>query len=332
MRRKLLFIAALACCGVTVAHADTAKVDFVKDIQPIFQESCVKCHGPDKHKGDLRLDSKDAAFKGGKDGQVIVAEHADKSDLYRRIILPEGSDDVMPSKGTLLTKKQTDLIKDWINQGAVWPEGAIAKSDEAPAVSPNDVFAALTPTKPTAAETTAIAKLGANGVDVRPVAMNLNWRVASFRSMGSNANDAVIAPLKDIPSLVDLNLGGTKITDAGLQNLSGLTNLMTLHLELTGVTDKGLEHLKHLDHLAYLNLYGTAVTDKGLEELKGLRSLKHLYLWQTKVTADGAADLQKALPEVLISRGWENEPAQKAETKEMDKKDAPPAEKKEAKK
>jgi mono/diheme cytochrome c family protein len=332
IQRKLLLVAVLVSCGISVTRADTAKVDFVKDIAPIFQESCVSCHGPEKHKGDLRLDSKDAAFKGGKDGQVIAPEHADKSDLYRRIILPEGSDDVMPSKGTLLTKKQTDLIKDWINQGAVWPEGAIAKSEEAPAASPNDIFAALTPVKPAASETGAIAKLGASGIDVRPVAMNLSWRAASFRSLGSSANDAAIAPLKDILSLVDLNLGGTKITDAGLQNLAGLTNLITLHLELTGITDKGLAQLKRLDHLAYLNLYGTSVTDKGLEELKGLRSLKHLYLWQTKVTAEGAADLQKAVPGVMISRGWENEPAQKVETKEMDKKDAAPAEKKEAKK
>jgi hypothetical protein len=78
-----------------------------------------------------------------------------------------------------------------------------------------------------------------------------------------------------------------------------------------------------------LNLYGTAVTDKGLEQLQGLASLKHLYLWQTKVTAEGAAALQKALPTLVISRGWENEPAaQKAEEKKADSKEV----KKEAKK
>ncbi|HZV36684.1 MAG TPA: c-type cytochrome domain-containing protein [Verrucomicrobiae bacterium] len=330
----------LACCGGMIARADMAKVDFVKDIQPILQESCVKCHGPEKHKGDLRLDTKEGTFKGGKDGQVIVPEHADKSDLYRRVTLPEGSDDIMPSKGSPLTKKQTDLIKDWINQGATWPEGAIVKAvEEAPTASssPNDIFAGLTPMKPTAAETGAIAKLGSSGIDVRPVAMNLNWRVASFRSMGTNATDAAIAPLKDILDLVDLNLGGTKITDAGLQNIAKLTNLISLHLELTGITDKGLAHLKHLDHLAYLNLYGTSVTDKGLDDLKSLHNLKHLYLWQTKVTAQGAADLQKALPSVAISRGWENEPAAKdAEEKEKkekkETKGSAPAAKKEAKK
>lgn len=318
----------LAVAGSTFTPVQGATVDFVKDIQPILQDSCVKCHGPEKQKGDLRLDSKAAAFKGGKDGQVIIAGQADKSDLYHRVILPDGSDDIMPPKGSPLTKKQTDLIKDWINQGAVWPDGAVAKSEEAtPTV--NSVFAGMTPIKTTSAETSAIAKLSASGIEVRPVAMNLNWRETSFRALGAKANDTAVAPLKDIANLVELNLAGTKITDAGLQNIAGLTNLITLHLELTGITDAGLAHLKNLQHLSYLNLYGTGVTDKGLEQLKELRNLKHLYLWQTKVTANGAADLQKTLPTVMISRGWENEPAAKAEVKTAENK-AP--EKKEAKK
>lgn len=329
MHRNCLTAAAFIWLGAQIG-ASAEPVDFVKEIQPIFQNSCVKCHGAEKQKGDLRLDTKAAAMKGGKDGAVIVPGQADKSDLYRRITLPDGSDDVMPPKGDLLTKKQTDVIKDWINQGAVWPDNAIAKSDEGPAT--NSVFAALTPAKPSAAEAGAISKLNAAGIDVRLVAMGLPWHEVNLRTMGTNATDATIAPLKDVLSLVDLNLAGTKVTDAGLQNLAGLTNLVTLHLELTHVTDAGLASLKRLDNLAYLNLYGTSVTDKGVEQLNGLHHLKHLYLWETKVTADGATNLQKNVPGLMISRGWENEPAaQKPEEKAPEKKDAP-AEKKEAKK
>src|SRR4029079_16322793 len=76
----------------------------------------------------LRLDTKEAAMKGGKDAVSIVAGDAAKSDLYHRITLPKDNDDVMPSKGDLLTKEQTDLIRAWINQGANWPEGVVAKS------------------------------------------------------------------------------------------------------------------------------------------------------------------------------------------------------------
>jgi len=298
------------------------KVDFVKDIQPVFPKSCLQCHGAEKQKGDLRLDTKEVAMKGGKDGVVIVAGQADKSDLYRRVSLPEGSDDIMPNKGDPLTKAQTDLIKDWINQGAVWPEGVVAKAEEPAPVSP---YAELTVFKPASAEAGAVAKLEAAGVTARPVAMNLVWREANFRSLGTNATDATIAPVKDILTLVDLNLGGTKISDAGLQAVAGLTNLVTLHLEHTGVTDAGLAHLKKLKHLAYLNLFDTKVTDHGLEQLKELAGLKRVYLWETKVTTNGTASLQAALPKVMISRGWENEPGAKKEEskKEEPKKDEP---------
>ena len=274
------------------------------------------------------MDSKDAAMKGGKDGVVITPGQADKSDLYRRITLAAGSDDIMPSKGDPLTKAQTDLVRDWINQGAVWPEGAVAKAAEESASETG--FAGLVAIKPIAAEPAAVAKLESAGVAVRPIAMNVNWREANFRNQGTNVTDAMIAPLKDVLTLVDLNLGGTKVSDAGLQTLEGLTNLVNLHLEHTGITDAGLAHLKSFSHLAYLNLYDTPVTDQGLEQLKGLTSLKHLYLWETKVTAQGAGDLQKALPNLQISRGWENEPAAQKE-KEEEKEKAAKDEKKEDK-
>ena len=127
----------LFLCQARTAWA-APNVDFAAQVLPIFEKSCLSCHGPDKHKGDLRLDSKAAAFKGGKDGLVLVSGDAAKSDLYRRITLPDGSDDVMPNKGDLLTKAQTDLIRDWINQGAPWPETALANvPQEKPAREPD---------------------------------------------------------------------------------------------------------------------------------------------------------------------------------------------------
>src|SRR6185295_4968209 len=95
MRKMVLIVVGLVGFGAGEARPQN-KVDFVKDIQPILQKSCIECHGPEKPKGKLRLDSKEAALKGGKDGAVLVPGQADKSELYRRIILPAGDDDVMP--------------------------------------------------------------------------------------------------------------------------------------------------------------------------------------------------------------------------------------------
>ena len=299
--KNLLLTSSLAAFLGTVAASGETKVDFTKEIQPILQQSCVKCHGAEKQKSKLRLDSREAALKGGKGGPSLVPGTADKSDLYRRVILPKGDDDVMPNEGDLLTKAQTDLIRDWINQGAVWPETAVAKSAETPATP----AVKLVEFKPGEAEAAAIAKLESQGTSVRPIAMNVVWKEASFRSQGTNANDAMVAPLKDIATLIDLNLAGTSITDAGLAPLQKLTNLMTLHLEQTKISDAALGHLKGLAQLSYLNLYGTKITDAGLEHLKGLSHLKNLYVWQTQVTSNGVASLKNALPKVVINTGWE---------------------------
>src|SRR5206468_4229821 len=109
MKKFTMILAGLT--GITLAHAQNEKkVDFAKDIRPILRENCLKCHGEEKQKGKLRLDSKEAAFKGGEDGKVIEPGKADKSDLFRRITLAPTHDDFMPNKADPLTKTQIDLI------------------------------------------------------------------------------------------------------------------------------------------------------------------------------------------------------------------------------
>ena len=313
MKIFILALALLVWSGQTAWAA--ANVDFGAQVLPIFEKSCLSCHGPEKHKGGLRLDSKAAAFKGGDDGVVLVAGNAAKSDLYRRITLPEGSDDVMPNKGDLLTKAQTDLIRDWINQGAAWPETALANvAQEKPAREP-DVPAA--DFKPGAAELKAAASLQAMGIELWPVAAGLHWHEANLRSQGDRNIDGALAQLKDAVSLVSLNLAGRKFSSASLANLKSLTNLAQLHLEHTQVQDADLANVSGLVRLTYLNLYDTPITDAGLDHLKGLTNLQHLHLWQTRVTEAGAAALQKALPQCAIDRGWVSTAA---ETKEPETK------------
>jgi mono/diheme cytochrome c family protein len=299
--KTLVLALVLFVCHARIALAD-AKVDFATQVFPILEKSCISCHGPEKKKGGLRLDSKAAALKGGDDGVVLIAGNAAKSDLYRRVILPAGSDDVMPNKGDVLTKAQTDLLRDWINQGAPWPETALANVPvEKPAREP-DVPAA--DFKPGAAELKAAASLQAMGIDLWPEAAGLHWHEANLRSQGDRPIDAALAKLKDAASLVSLNLAGTKFAGASLANLKSLTNLAQLHLEHTQTHDADLANVSGLVRLTYLNLYDTPVTDAGLDYLKGLTNLQNLHLWQTKVTDAGAATLQKSLPHCDIDRGW----------------------------
>jgi uncharacterized membrane protein/mono/diheme cytochrome c family protein len=98
-------------------------VDLNVEVRAILAHNCYKCHGAEKIKGDLRLDRKDMIFKGGKDGAVIVPGDPDKSDLFRRINLPSGHEDAMPSEGKRLSDDDIAILNFWIKKGAPWPAG-----------------------------------------------------------------------------------------------------------------------------------------------------------------------------------------------------------------
>ena len=102
--------------------ASSEKVDFTKDIQPIFEKSCYACHGAKQQMAGLRLDSKKPAFEGGQSGKAIVPGKATESHLYQRVA-GLGDQARMPMGGQPLEAAQIVLIRNWIDQGADWPEG-----------------------------------------------------------------------------------------------------------------------------------------------------------------------------------------------------------------
>lgn len=123
----LLGLYAAASYGRAVVWAaQIPRVDFVQHIQPIFERSCLPCHGPQKQMVGLRLDLKEAALKGGISGPILVPGHSEESLLYLRVA---GLEDLkqMPLEGEPLSGEEIDRIRRWIDQGADWPEGAALK-------------------------------------------------------------------------------------------------------------------------------------------------------------------------------------------------------------
>lgn len=93
------------------------------EVRTVLAHSCYNCHSATKIKGELRLDKKEFVMKGGEDGPVIVPGHPEDSELIRRIKLPTGHKEAMPTKGKRLTEKEVALLEFWIKQGAPWPDG-----------------------------------------------------------------------------------------------------------------------------------------------------------------------------------------------------------------
>src|SRR6185436_7722762 len=101
-------------------------IDFVKDVQPLLAKNCYECHGEKKQKAELRWDVKDAALKGSEHGPVIVPGKSAESLMILLVAGLKGADMRMPAKGEPLTAEQIGILRAWIDQGAVWPDGVDA--------------------------------------------------------------------------------------------------------------------------------------------------------------------------------------------------------------
>src|SRR3989442_12228658 len=127
----LWFIVSLLCpaagmgAAVDVSKLPSAvarEIDFAKDIQPILERSCLKCHVPEKAKGKLLLDTREHALKGGEKGPDILPGQSAKSPLIH-FTAQLGEDSEMPptAKGKPLTPAQAGPLRAWIDQGMKWP-------------------------------------------------------------------------------------------------------------------------------------------------------------------------------------------------------------------
>ena len=128
--QKTLIISALLAALAVGQHAShaTPAADgefFEKRIRPVLHEHCVECHGAEKQKGGLRMDSRAALLKGGETGDVVVPGKPDDSLLLRAVRHVDKDLQMPPAKaGPKLPDAVIADLAEWVKAGAVWPAGA----------------------------------------------------------------------------------------------------------------------------------------------------------------------------------------------------------------
>lgn len=100
-------------------HAE--KVDFEKEIKPIFQEHCWDCHSGDEPDSGLNLERRVKALKGGDYGQPSIVPNKPEKSFLVDVINHKDPDLKMPPDQEKLPKKTIDLLTRWISEGANWP-------------------------------------------------------------------------------------------------------------------------------------------------------------------------------------------------------------------
>ena len=272
-------------------------------IQPIFTAHCIKCHGADKHKGNLRLDSYRALMRGGKDGPVIQAGNIQGSDLFRRITLPASHDDFMPKGKQPLIADQVKIIELWIGEGAS-ETLALNAIKNAPSGS-----AALAEAKFEEIDPAAVAKLRSA---IAPAVSRLQKQfpnILDYDSRGSaelRLNASILGSKfgdRDLEAFTPIaehiivaDLSRTVVTDHSADAIAAMKRLRVLRLMNTHLTDATLLRLDSLNQLESLNVYGTAITPAVLPTIAKLPKLSHFYAGQTGILPG------KSVPENLVGK------------------------------
>jgi hypothetical protein len=97
------------------AEESSSSIDFARDVFPILRRSCLDCHGPSRQEGGLRLDDRESA-------EWTVRGDVAESELLRRVVLPEDNEQRMPARGAPLVAEQIAVLRNWVEQGAAWPD------------------------------------------------------------------------------------------------------------------------------------------------------------------------------------------------------------------
>ncbi|NQX39753.1 Uncharacterized membrane protein [Pedobacter steynii] len=310
-----------------VANVQQAMV-YTHMVQPLLKNRCYSCHGAEKQKGKLRLDSKEFMLKGGEEGKALIPGSPEESALIKRLLLPISNEDHMPPKEKpQLSAQELALLEWWIKEGAdlnkkvqdlkqtekikpvllSFQTGAKKEADKVLEVPVKEVGKA---------DAKVIADLKAAGVVVIPVISNSNYLSVSFVTAKPSANTLTL--LKSLnEQLIWLNLANTDLGDKGMEIIAGLKNLVRINLTKTQVTDQGLVKLKSINTLQYLNLTGTKITGKGLLTLKGLKEIQQIYLYQSAVNKTEEQVLKKEFPKVILDFGGYLVPTTAKDTTEV---------------
>jgi mono/diheme cytochrome c family protein/uncharacterized membrane protein len=287
-------------------------------IQPILEQRCYSCHGPNKSKADLRLDSPEAIQKGGENGSILTAGNPQKSTLYTYLVLPEDDDMHMPPSGKpQLTTEQIKLVHAWIEKGGSFDKamtfsktGTSINQKTTPSVfQPKSVINVPTSVSQSTNLKENIApketaKLQKGEIKETAIDRKLEDKEALILKQKVEEVNAqtiqkfteqriIVSKFGEKTEHVMANFVNVKNCDIlFIDNLKTIENqLVRLKLSNQPVKDDDLKKVASLKNITRLNLEKTLITDAGLAHLKEMPNLEQLNIYGTNITDKGLAHL-----------------------------------------
>ncbi|TWT93224.1 PSD1 and planctomycete cytochrome C domain-containing protein [Stieleria varia] len=208
MISRVLFSFTLVAVMLWVASGVWAgqRVDFVRDVRPVFELHCYPCHAGTEQESGLRLDVREAAMVGGDNhGPDIVPGKSSESPLIR-MITSDDDESLMPPDGRM-SDVEVEILRKWIDAGAPWPDGV----DRVQLKDKRDHWSF----KPVSTEMHATSidefieeRLAANGLEMSPPADDLIWlRRVTFDLTGLPPTPEEVRDFQDLLAIGSSSCG-----------------------------------------------------------------------------------------------------------------------------
>ncbi len=293
--------ASVAGNGETVAEETVYK----SIVAPIFTQKCIGCHGVDKMKGDLRLDTPEYIIKGGKDGLIIKGEKNNIAMLIEVIHFPMANEMHMPPDGKIqLTAREISILNNWIKGGANFTiKGSELNKDDSLKLFVSKVESVSTPK----------FEFKSNLPDLKE--FNSNYCTTNYLFNGSDEievnffqgtfyNSENLKKLEKIKDgIINLNMSGMPLKKEDLDIIVQFKNLQILNLNNTQLEISALEVLKTLPKLKSVSICGIEFEDSSLEKFLDNAKFKELNIWTVKGTEKSFEKIMVKYPSVKITVG-----------------------------
>ena len=264
-----------------VKTVDSSLTVYEKAIAPILAQKCISCHGPDKVKGQLQLQSPELIIKGGKNGSILNSIQNEEAQIIHRIHLPNADEKHMPPDGKLqLTLEELTLLNKWVKAGGNFTKkiSELAKTDSLVILA----MAYKAPTKGSGDNKN-------NAPDLKPY--NSSYCTVNYLYNGSEEIEVnffqgsfyKIEQLKNLEKIKDkivsLNMQGMPVTKEDLSISLQFTKLKKLNLNYTTLTLNDLLPLKTITSLKNLSICGIEVNQNTLTKFLEKAPFTEINIW-----------------------------------------------------
>ena len=264
-----------------VKTVDSSLSVYEKAIAPILTQKCISCHGPEKMKGQLQLQSPELIVKGGKNGSILNGIQNEEAQILQRIHLPNVDEKHMPPIDKLqLTLEELTLLNKWVKAGGNFTKkiSELAKTDSLAILA----MAYKAPTKGSGDNKNNAPDLKQYNSSYLTVnylfngseEIEVNFFQASFYKKEQLAN---LVKIKD--KIISLNMQGMPVTKEDLAIILQFTKLKKLNLNYTKLNLNDLQPIKTITSLKNLSICGMDVNQNTLTKFLDKAPFTEINIW-----------------------------------------------------